>query len=132
MNIEIREIRNIEKEKILDLYRANKWSSAKKPAELFCALKNSHSLVSAWSGEQLVGIGSAISDGSLVVFYPHLLVHPDFKKQGIGTKIMNVMKQKYNGFHAQILTTDAVTVGFYEKLGFQKDPDTISMSICTK
>lgn len=29
-------------------------------------------------GERRVGIGNAISEGHRVVYYPHLLVHPDY------------------------------------------------------
>ena len=68
---------------VVRLYAANKWSSAKKPEALTQALRNSHSVIFAWSGDQLVGLGNALSDGFLVVYYPHLLVHPDHQGQGI-------------------------------------------------
>ncbi|MEL6852128.1 MAG: GNAT family N-acetyltransferase, partial [Bacteroidota bacterium] len=71
-------------EAVLHLYRLHQWSSAKKPEQLVAALRNSHSLIQAYAGEQLVGLANAISDGHLVVYYPHLLVHPDFQGQGIG------------------------------------------------
>ncbi|GAL03228.1 histone acetyltransferase HPA2 and related acetyltransferases [Photobacterium aphoticum] len=35
---------------------------------------------------RLVGIGNAISDGHLVVYYPHMLVHPDVQGQGIAAR----------------------------------------------
>jgi hypothetical protein len=46
---------------VVTLYKANGWSAANKPQRLLDALKNSHSLISAWDGETLVGLGSAIS-----------------------------------------------------------------------
>ena len=49
------------------LYKANKWSSADKPIELYNGLMNSHSLFSGWDYNRLVGLGNAISDGYLVV-----------------------------------------------------------------
>jgi len=63
---------NIEYGEVIDLYRANDWSSADKPNELLGALRNSHSLVTARVGSKLIGLGNAISDGHLVVYYPHL------------------------------------------------------------
>ena len=78
MEVKISATKEIKLDQILDLYKANKWSAAEKPEELFNALMNSHSLLSAWVNGRLVGIGNAISDGHLVVYYPHLLVHPDF------------------------------------------------------
>lgn len=64
---------------IVELYRANAWSVADKPEQLRNALHNSHSLISAWLNHDLVGLGNAISDGHFVVYYPHVLVHPDAK-----------------------------------------------------
>ena len=62
----------IEEKEVIALYKANKWSSAKKPKELLAALRNSHTLVVARLDKKLVGITNAISDGHLVVYYPHM------------------------------------------------------------
>ena len=50
----------INTEEILDLYKANQWSSAGRPNELLAALRNSHSLVTARRAGKLTGIGNAI------------------------------------------------------------------------
>lgn len=97
------EERNIGIEQILPIYELNSWSSAQKPEVRYQALLNSHSLVSAWHGEKLVGIGNAISDRFLVVSYPHLLVHPDYQGQGIGTEIMEILKRRYEEMHMHML-----------------------------
>jgi GNAT superfamily N-acetyltransferase len=122
------EQRDIAREKIVSLYEANGWSSAKKP-ELQLALLNFHYLVSAWDEERLIGIGNAISDGFLVVYYPHLLVHPDYQKQGIGKKILKRLKQRYEGFYQQILVAESTAIAFYEKCGFTRAGKTESMWI---
>lgn len=108
----------IETAEVLSLYRANAWSSAEKPAQLLAALRNSHALVTARIEGELVGIGNAISDGHLVVYFPHMLVHPSFHGQGIGKKMMHVMLEKYSGFHQQMLTADGDSIEFYKKIGF--------------
>ena len=94
MNIKISETRDITLEQILELYKANKWSAVEKPTELMNGLLNSHSLISAWVGNKLVGLGNAISDGHLVVYYPHLLVHPDYQGKGIGNRISDKFQEK--------------------------------------
>ena len=129
MNIKISEIKNIEREKIIALYKVNGWSSAEKPNELYKALINSHSLVSAWNGNELIGLGNAISDGYLVVYYPHLLVHPDYQGNGIGKMIMTKLQEKYTNFHMQILVADGKAIRFYEKMGFKKAGNTEPMWI---
>ncbi len=129
MKIEISETRNIDKEQIIELYKANKWSSANKPVELYSALMDSHSLVSAWIGNELVGIGNAISDGHLVVYYPHLLIHPNHQGKGIGQMIVAKMKKKYKKFHMQMLTADGKAIEFYQKVGFERAGETEPMWI---
>ena len=65
------ETRDLPLESVLAFYRANHWSSVKKPELLYKGLLASHSLVSGWHDRKLIGLGNAISDGYLVVYYPH-------------------------------------------------------------
>jgi len=129
MQIIISEKRDIPLDTILELYRANKWSAAQKPNELYLALINSHSLVSAWDNDRLIGIGNAISDGHLVVYYPHLLVHPDYHGRGVGKMILNKMLEKYGHFHMQMVTADGEAIDFYKKNGFVRASRTEPMWI---
>ena len=123
------EKRDIPADKVIALYIANGWSAAKKPQELWNALRNSHSLVSAWAGEELIGLGNALSDGYLVVYYPHLLVLPSYQGRGIGGKILEHLKRKYQGFHQHILVADGRAIEFYKKHGFETAGKTQSMWI---
>ena len=129
MGVTISETRNINKQHIIDLYKANGWSAADKPETLYSALMNSHSLVSAWEDDQLVGIGNAISDGHLVVYYPHLLVHPDHQAKGIGQMIVKKLQETYANFHMQMLTADGKAIEFYQKAGFERAGKTEPMWI---
>jgi GNAT superfamily N-acetyltransferase len=123
------EQRTLSLAQILPLYQANSWSSAQKPDLLHQALLNSHALVSAWDSETLVGLGNAISDGFLVVYYPHLLVNPAYQGQGIGKQIMAILQQKYTAMHMQILVADHEAIAFYKKCGFTPAGQTQSMWI---
>jgi len=127
--IEIKETSDLTIEQVLPLYAANGWSSAKKPNELFNALLNSHTLVTAWDKDRLIGLASAISDGYLVVFYPHLIVLPEFHKRGIGRRLVSALCKKYDGFHQQILVADSGSVEFYAKCGFELAGSTQAMWI---
>lgn len=121
--------KDIPREKILHLYQANRWSAADKPNKLYQALMNSHALITAWDGGELVGLGNAISDGYLVVYYPHLLVHPDYQGQGIGQMIVEKLQEKYRQFHMQMLVADGRAIDFYKKMGFERAGQTQSMWI---
>ncbi len=120
MDLEVSLEDDIETDEVIDLYKTNGWSSAEKPEKLIPALKNSDSLVTARISGKLVGIGNAISDGSLVVYYPHMLVHPDHKGKGIGRSMMELLQRRYASFHQQMLTADVDAIGFYKSLGFDE------------
>jgi GNAT superfamily N-acetyltransferase len=110
--------KDIPKDLVIALYKSVEWSSAEKPDLLVKALKNSNTVVTAWDGERLVGLGNAISDGYLVVYYPHLVVHPEYQGNGIGSEIVRLMQRKYHGFHQQSIIADGKAVEFYKKCGF--------------
>ncbi len=119
----------IEEAEVIALYQANGWSSAQKPEQLLAALRNSHSLVTARSSETLIGLGNAISDGHLVVYFPHMLVHPASQGQGAGKQMMAALLEKYAGFHQQLLNADGKAVAFYKSMGFTRAGNTEPMWI---
>jgi GNAT superfamily N-acetyltransferase len=128
MRITYSKRKDIPIDQLVQLYNAVGWSAANKPDDLHKALANSHSLISAWHEGQLVGLGNSISDGFLVVYYPHLLIHPNFQGTGIGTQIMRRLIKNYANFHQQILieqilVADVNAIDFYRKLGFVRAPN---------
>lgn len=127
--IRFSEGRDLSPESVLAFYRANEWSSAQKPDLLHQALLASHSLVIAWGGSKLVGLGNAISDSYLVVYYPHLLVLPEYQGRGIGTEFMRRLIARYEGFHQHMLAADGRALDFYRKCGFERAGKTESMWI---
>lgn len=117
--IELRENSALPPEQVIYLYSQCGWSSANKPEKLLFALSNSETVISAWHKDTLVGLGNAISDGALVVYYPHLLVLPAYQRCGIGRKIIHRLQQRYSDFHQQILLSVDNATSFYEKVGFR-------------
>ncbi len=129
MQVEISLLDSIDTAEVLRLYRANEWSSAEKPVQLMAALQNSHSLVTARAADELIGLGNAISDGHLVVYFPHMLVLPKFHGQGVGRKMMQALLEKYSNFHQLMLTADGKAIEFYKALGFEQAGNTEPMWI---
>jgi GNAT superfamily N-acetyltransferase len=128
-DIQYRETRDIPREGVVALYRSQEWSSAEKPDLLHKALVQSDALVTAWDGPKLVGLGNAISDGCLVVYYPHLIVLPEYQGRGIGTRLMQMLLARYAGFHQQALLADGRAIDFYRKCGFERAGKTEPMWI---
>ena len=120
MEVDIKINCDLESKKVIELYLANKWSSAEKPVQLIAALENSHTVVTAYNENKLIGLANALSDGHLVVYYPHLLVHPGFQGLGVGRKIMEVMNSRYSEYHQQILVADGRAIDFYSSVGFER------------
>jgi ribosomal protein S18 acetylase RimI-like enzyme len=129
LSINYTDTRELPLESILSLYRANEWSSAEKPELLHKALLASHSLISAWENAKLVGLGNAISDGYPVVYYPHLLVLPEYQGRRIGSEIMRRLQARYAGFHQHMLVADGRALDFYRKCGFERAGKTEPMWI---
>ena len=129
MQIEISLNDNITTEEVIELYQANGWSSAEKPFQLMNGLRNSHTLVTARHSGKLIGLGNAISDGHLVVYFPHMLVHPFQHRQGIGRLMMEKLLEKYSSFHQQMLTADGDAIEFYKRMGFKRAGRTVPMWI---
>ncbi len=97
MDIRLSKTRYIKQEDIIEVYRANGWSASEKPDELYNALMNSHTLVTAWDGDRLVGLENAITDGYLSVYYPHLLVHPEYQGKGLAERSLPKCKRGMPG-----------------------------------
>lgn len=129
MHVKISLMDSVDRDEVLRLYRANEWSSAKKPDRLMAALRDSHSLVTARVSDELVGLGNAISDGHLVVYFPHMLVLPKFQGKDIGRKMMQAFLKRYSNFHQLMLTADGRAVEFYKALGFERAGKTEPMWI---
>lgn len=64
-----------------------------------------------------------------MVYYPHLLVHPEYQGKGIGQMIVQKIQEIYGQFHMQMLTADGKAIDFYKKSGFVSAGNTEPMWI---
>lgn len=60
-------------------------------------------------------------DGHSIVFIQDIIVHPEYQRRGIGTKLMRAMLEKYAHVYQIELATDNTekTVAFYKSMGFR-------------
>ena len=127
MNVIYQSDDELKEDEVLELYRSVDWAAAEKPRELMLSLRNSPTLITVRVDGRLVGLGNAISDGYLVAYYSHLVVHPEFQSKGIGRALLERMMEPYKGFHQQSLTADGDATEFYKKLGFKRAGRTVPM-----
>ncbi|AFM39476.1 acetyltransferase [Desulfosporosinus acidiphilus SJ4] len=118
MEITYKTTKDFTVEQLQDLFLSVKWSSGNYPDKLQVAMKNSHSVVSAWYGEKLVGLINCLSDGAMTAYFHYLLVRPEHQNQGIGKELVNSMLKSYEKYARKVLIAYDTEIGFYKKCGF--------------
>lgn len=119
MSLAISLVDSVDEDEVVSLHSANDWSSAKKPAQLMAARRNSHSLATARDNGVLIGLGNAVSVGHLVVYVSHMWVHPLHQGNGVGRLMMESLPGRYKDFHQMMLMSDGLVVEFYRRLGLE-------------
>ena len=82
-------------------------------------------VLSAWSGEHVVGIGRAISDGVSDAYIQDVVVAPEFRRRGIGAALVNGIADRLRrrGIGWIGLVGAPGTEAFYASLGFRAPED---------
>ncbi|MBU0769463.1 MAG: GNAT family N-acetyltransferase [Proteobacteria bacterium] len=88
------------------------------PEKLQLAAENSHTVVSAFVDEKLVGFGRAISDGQYQSAIYDIVVLPEFQNQGIGSSIMSALLEKLPKKTTILIFVAPGKQAFYRKFGF--------------
>ena len=108
---------------IEDLYRSVGWTSyLRRPGLLGDAYARSLAILAAYADKRLVGIIRAVGDGVSVLYIQDLLIHPEYQRRGIGSKLLKEMLLLYPDVNQTVLLTDDTpeSVGFYQTAGVQK------------
>ncbi len=132
MRISYKNIKEFSKLQLQELFLSVKWDSAKYPDKLCTAIKNSDAVYSAWDGDRLVGLINSLSDGVLNVYFPYLLVRPEYHGAGIGKKLVAMMLAEYKSCVRKSLIAFDGQVKFYESCGFRAGAGTSPMFITAK
>lgn len=128
MSIDYTDERRFTVRQLERLFLSVNWESGKFPEKLKKALDNCETVFTAWDGKRLVGLANAVDDGALTAYVHYLLVDPEYQGNGIGTALLDMMREKYTGFHHFFLVAEHKDlVGYYEKLGFKEQPETTVM-----
>ncbi len=97
------------------------WKNPPSPETHLCLLKNSAALVLAVaeSHGKVVGFINALSDGVLSAYIPLLEVLPEYRGQGIGSRLVQEMLARLEGLYMVDLLCDPPLQTFYARLGMQ-------------
>lgn len=82
---------------------------------------NSNLVVTAWDADRLVGVCRSITDWGWSCYLADLAVHPDYKKTGIGKRLIELTKEKLGEQSMILLLSVPTAMEYYPKIGFTKE-----------
>lgn len=108
---------------IMNLYEDAEWHAyTKDSVRLENAINNSLKVVTAWDNEKLVGLIRIVGDDYTIIYIQDILVLQKYQGQGIGSKLLQIVLEKYKSIRQIVLMTDKTkkTVNFYRKNGMRE------------
>lgn len=81
-------------------------------------------MATAWDEEHLVGTARVLTDGVYFAALVDVVVHPDYRRQGIGRRLITAAMEPFSsrGFQVAALGVDPHDMTFFERLGFFGHP----------
>lgn len=110
----------IKVEDLASLYNSVGWTSyTDHPNIMEKLLSGALSYISAWYGNNLIGLIRTIGDGCYILYIQDLLVHPNYQRRGIGGELVHQILDDAKDMRQIILTTDnsKKTARFYRSVG---------------
>ena len=83
--------------------------------------QNSGLVVTAWDGDKLVGISRTITDWVWCSYLSDLAVNPEYKKSGIGKRLIELTREKVGDQSMLLLLSVPTAMEYYPKVGFTKE-----------
>jgi predicted N-acetyltransferase YhbS len=109
---------------VIALYRASTLGE-RRPLDdrerMGAMLRNANLVVTAWDGEQLVGIARSLTDFSYATYLSDLAVRLSHQKQGIGRELIR-RTQTQGGRANLILLSAPKAVEYYPRVGMKPHP----------
>lgn len=125
-NIKINIVKEADAEAILALYRHPGWWQTDDNPEYLATvariISNTYCFVIAKDGEDIIGMGRALSDGISDAYIQDVVVHSDYRGRGIGKAIIGKLLEQLKADKIQWigLISEPGYEKFYESLGFAK------------
>ncbi|SEO19420.1 Acetyltransferase (GNAT) domain-containing protein [bacterium A37T11] len=106
---------------VIEVYRS---SGIRRPIEDIDRITEmyagSNLIVTAWYGEQLIGVSRALTDFSYCCYLSDLAVALPYQKMGIGKKLVALTKEKAGDRSTLILIAAPEALDYYPKIGLSK------------
>lgn len=122
----IKELTEYNFDELLNLYSVVGWINyTNKPEILEKSYKNSLLSLGAYDDGKLIGAIRVVGDGVSIVFIQDLLVLPEYRRRGIGTRLLREIVERFSSVYQIELLADLTpeTVSFYRSAGFANVAD---------
>ncbi len=98
--------KTVAKDQLEQLYVPVGWEAyTKDMEELHRAVANSTYVATAWKDEQLIGLARALSDDVAVFYLQDILVHPDWRRHGVGKVLIDRCIDRFSHVRQRVLLT---------------------------
>jgi GNAT superfamily N-acetyltransferase len=125
MKIQYRDNATISVDDAIDLYRRSTLGERRpvdRPDIFAGMLKNADLTITAWHGEQLVGISRSLTDFSYAAYLADLAVDEEFQGRGIGTQLIQETRSRLGKECMIVLLAAPKANDYYAKVGFEHNP----------
>lgn len=110
-------------DQLIALYANAGWTACiRDPEQLLRAMERSLYVVTAWDGDDLVGLARAVGDGETILYIQDVIVHADHHRGGVGTQLTAMLLSAFPAVRQIVLLTDdsPASADFYMGLGFAR------------
>jgi N-acetylglutamate synthase-like GNAT family acetyltransferase len=91
------------------------------PQRIRAMFTNSDLIVTAWDGDKLVGVSRTITDWVWCSYLADLAVSPDYKRSGIGKKLIEFTRARVGEQSMLLLLSVTTAMEYYPKVGFTRE-----------
>ena len=120
-NIEIKDNIIPDIKDLVSIYNDAGWSNYTNNIDMLkLAYNNSLKIVSLWDGSKLIGIIRVVGDGYSIIYIQDLIILTEYKKQGLGSKLIKYVMNTYKDVYQKVLLTEnqESTTKLYESCDF--------------
>ena len=109
----------------VDVYRRSTLGERRpvdRPDIFASMLKHANLMISAWHGEDLVGIARTLTDFGYVAYLADLAVDVAWQRRGIGRRLVRETRARLGRECMIVLLAAPAANDYYQKLGFEHNP----------
>ena len=125
MGIEYRINEPVTVEQFIELLRCSTLGERRPVHDRQCMegmVSNSNLMITAWDGDQLVGVSRSVTDFTYACYLSDLAVHREYQRRGIGRRLQRLTQQQLGPQCKLILLAAPAANAYYQHIGYTNNP----------